>query len=58
MRPSRCAMRRGGYPFMKKPKQRQPKLRTMVAFNTGTRRHKSKRDYSRKVKQDYAAEAV
>jgi hypothetical protein len=30
-------------------KQPQPKLRTMVKFNTGTRRHKSKKDYNRKA---------
>ena len=30
-----------------KKKQRQPKLRTRVEFNTGSRRHKSIKDYNR-----------
>jgi hypothetical protein len=29
---------------------RQPKLRTMAKMNTGTRRHKTPKDYSRKAK--------
>jgi hypothetical protein len=35
---------------MKKNKKtgNQPKLRTRVEFNTGTRRHKSARDYCRR----------